>query len=81
MTLTPELRDKIIETHTMLTELRHQLIGNGQPGEIPKMKTRVTWLERIAYTGLGGLTVTLWLLQQKVAGMIVTVVPFVPGLK
>ncbi len=75
MILTPELRDKIVETHTLVTELKHTLVGNGQPGEIPKLKTRLSWLERIAYTGLGGLAVMVWLLQQKLASGIQLVLP------
>lgn len=70
MTLTSELRDKIIQTHTMVEELKHQLVGNGQPGEIPKLKARLSWLERIAYTGLGALGVIVWAMEQKLVSLL-----------
>ena len=43
----------LIETHTIVKQLRDYLLDNGQPGEISKIKTRLTWLESVAYTSTG----------------------------
>jgi len=43
----------LIETRTIVGQLRDQLLDNGQPGELSKIKTRLTWLESVAYTSTG----------------------------
>lgn len=55
MNFTPEDHEMLVETHTKVEMLCKFLLDNGQPGEINKIRKRLTWLERIAYTGVGAL--------------------------
>ncbi len=53
----------LIETHTIVQQLKDHLLDNGQPGEISKIKTRLTWLESVAYTSTGGAVIIGFLIK------------------
>ncbi len=44
-----------------LGEFDRRLFGNGQPGELDKIKTRLTTLERFMWLGIGGIMVMQFL--------------------
>ena len=45
-----------------LRELKHRLLGNGQPGEIGSIKIRLTELEKFKWKTLGAISVLVVLL-------------------
>lgn len=45
--------------------LRKDLLGNGQPGRIPKIEKTLMWHSRIIWMGMG----ILWLLEIVVHGL------------
>jgi len=58
MTVTTE--ELILEE---VRDLKHRLFGNGQPGEIGSLKSRITELEKFKWKAIGAATVVIAVLS------------------
>lgn len=49
------IESRLTKIETMLDELKHSLMGNGQPGVLAAMETRIKGLEEFRWKAVGGL--------------------------
>lgn len=73
--MTHQQSDDLVRTKTLVEDMHHRLFGNGQPGIIATMDSRVEKLETVKHKGQG----VLWTLTVIVA--IVEFIQVVLGLK
>lgn len=56
--------ERIASMETVLYDMHSRLFGNGQPGEIEKLKDRISSMERWMWRCVGGAAVVIFALER-----------------
>jgi hypothetical protein len=70
-------RDLLVRIDERVCSLEHRLFGNGQPGEIAEMKSKISKLERDRDIARGSIFTGKWLIGILGVGNILQIIYFV----